>query len=155
MPHCCIGVDVTVGFPGEIDEDFLETYHFLNALDISYLHVFTYSERPNTKAIEMNHVVPLKVRAERSKMLRNLSEKKRREFYQENMDKTYEVLFEEDIEEGYMHGFTENYIRVAAKYDPLLINELKKVKLKEIGKNGNVEVEEPDYSLQDLPKVNV
>jgi threonylcarbamoyladenosine tRNA methylthiotransferase MtaB len=103
----------------------------------------------------MNHVVPLKVRAERSKMLRNLSEKKRREFYQENMDKTYEVLFEEDIEEGYMHGFTENYIRVAAKYDPLLINELKKVKLKEIGKNGNVEVEEPDYSLQDLPKVNV
>lgn len=144
MPHCCIGVDVIVGFPGETDEDFLDTYQFLISLDISYLHVFTYSERANTKAIEMDQVVPPKIRAERSKMLRNLSEKKRRKFYQENLDKQFEVLFEEDIVAGRMHGFTENYIRVSAKWDPLLINELKTVKLKEIGSEGNVEVEEVD-----------
>ncbi|MDQ3395115.1 MAG: tRNA (N(6)-L-threonylcarbamoyladenosine(37)-C(2))-methylthiotransferase MtaB [Bacteroidota bacterium] len=144
MPHCCIGVDVIVGFPGETDEDFLHTYHFLNELDISYLHVFTYSERPNTRAIEMENTVPVKTRAERSKMLRNLSEKKRMKFYEENLGRTYEVLFENDLESGRMHGFTENYIRVAAKYDPILINELKFVKLSQIGINGNVEVEEAE-----------
>lgn len=144
MPHCCIGVDVIVGFPGETDELFLETYQFLNELDISYLHVFTYSERANTRAVEMDGVVPMKKRNERSRMLRILSEKKRRKFYEENLGKTFTVLFEEDLEDGKMHGFTENYIRVAAKYDPILINELKTVTLNEINEKGTVEVVEPE-----------
>ncbi|MEQ8684702.1 MAG: tRNA (N(6)-L-threonylcarbamoyladenosine(37)-C(2))-methylthiotransferase MtaB [Imperialibacter sp.] len=142
MPHCCIGVDVIVGFPGETEEDFLETYQFLNELDISYLHVFTYSERANTDAIEMDGVVPMKDRNKRSKMLRSLSEKKRRKFYEENLGGQFTVLFEEDVEDGVMHGFTENYIRVAAKYDPILINETKKVELREINNRGVVEVME-------------
>lgn len=148
MPHCCIGVDVIVGFPGETDELFLETYNFLNELDISYLHVFTYSERANTRAVEMDGIVPIKKRNERSKMLRILSEKKRRKFYEENLGKTFTVLFEEDIEGGKMHGFTENYIRVAAKYDPLLINELKTVTLTTINDQGNVEVVEPELVFE-------
>ncbi len=143
MPHCCIGVDVIVGFPGETNELFLETYNFLNSLDISYLHVFTYSERANTRAVEMEGIVPIKVRNERSKMLRILSEKKKRNFYQENLGNTANVLFEDDVENGKMHGFTENYIRVAAKYDPILINELKTVTLASINDNGTVEVTEP------------
>jgi len=142
MPHCCIGVDVIVGFPGESHEDFLETYHFLNELPISYLHVFTYSERANTKAADMDGVVPLKDRQQRSKMLRSLSEKKKRQFYEENLGRTATVLFEDDIEDGMMHGFTENYVRVAAKYDPMLINELKEVTLAKINEKGLVEVEE-------------
>jgi threonylcarbamoyladenosine tRNA methylthiotransferase MtaB len=144
MPHACIGVDVIVGFPGETDELFLETYNFLNELDISYLHVFTYSERANTRAVEMDGIVPMKKRNERSKMLRILSEKKRRKFYEENLGKTFSVLFEEDIEDGKIHGFTENYIRVAAKYDPMLINEVKMVTLDRINESGNVEVIEPE-----------
>ncbi|WOK04398.1 tRNA (N(6)-L-threonylcarbamoyladenosine(37)-C(2))-methylthiotransferase MtaB [Imperialibacter roseus] len=147
MPHCCIGVDVIVGFPGETEEDFLETYQFLNELDISYLHVFTYSERANTDAIEMDGVVPMKDRNKRSKMLRSLSEKKRRNFYEENLGGQFTVLFEEDIEEGMMHGFTENYIRVAAKYDPILINETKKVELREINDRGVVEVTEAEEEI--------
>lgn len=148
MPHCCIGVDVIVGFPGETNELFLETYNFLNELDISYLHVFTYSERANTRAVEMTGIVPIKVRNERSKMLRILSEKKRRKFYEDNLGKTFTVLFEEDVEDGKMHGFTENYIRVAAKYDPILINELKTVTLKEINEKGTMEVLEPEHSYE-------
>ncbi len=148
MPHCCIGVDVIVGFPGETDELFLETYNFLNDLDISYLHVFTYSERANTRATEMDGVVLMKKRNERSKMLRILSEKKRRKFYEENLGRTFTVLFEEDVEDGKMHGFTENYIRVAAKYDPLLINELKAVTLYEINEKGSVEVLEPEMVFE-------
>ncbi|MEQ8906146.1 tRNA (N(6)-L-threonylcarbamoyladenosine(37)-C(2))-methylthiotransferase MtaB [Ekhidna sp.] len=154
MPDCCIGVDVIVGFPGETEEEFLTTYNFLNELDISYLHVFTYSERPNTKAVDMNGVVDQGVRNERSKMLRGLSEKKRRFFYERQLGKDFEVLFEEDIQDarlsdgqGIMHGFTENYVRVAAKYDPILINELKAVKLKSINSDGYVEVEEPEEVL--------
>ena len=143
LPHACIGVDVIVGFPGETDELFLETYNFLNELNISYLHVFTYSERANTRAVELEGVVPMKKRNERSKMLRILSEKKRRKFYEENLGQTFTVLFEEDVENGMMHGFTENYIRVAAKYDPILINELKQVTLDEILETGNVGVKEP------------
>ena len=143
LPQACIGVDVIVGFPGETDELFLETYNFLNELNISYLHVFTYSERANTRAVDMEGVVPMKKRNERSKMLRILSEKKRRKFYEENLGQTFTVLFEEDIEDGMMHGFTENYIRVAAKYDPMLINELKVVTLDEVMANGNVSVTEP------------
>ncbi|MFM8912409.1 MAG: MiaB/RimO family radical SAM methylthiotransferase, partial [Flammeovirgaceae bacterium] len=141
MPHCCIGVDVIVGFPGETKEDFLETYQFLNELDISYLHVFTYSERENTLAAEMANAVPPKERAERSKMLHILSDKKRRAFYEQNLGKTFQVLFENDVEDGKIHGFTENYVRVCAQYDPLLINELKKVRLTSIEANGTVAVE--------------
>ena len=145
LPQACIGVDVIVGFPGETDELFLETYNFLNELNISYLHVFTYSERANTRAVELEGVVPMKKRNERSKMLRILSEKKRRKFYEENLGQTFTVLFEEDIEEGMMHGFTENYIRVAAKYDPILINELKVVTLDTILADGNVGAREPAF----------
>jgi threonylcarbamoyladenosine tRNA methylthiotransferase MtaB len=146
LPHACIGVDVIVGFPGETDELFLETYNFLNELNISYLHVFTYSERANTRAVELDGGVPMKKRNERSKMLRILSEKKRRKFYEENLGQTFNVLFEEDVENGMMHGFTENYIRVAAKYDPILINELKQVTLDEILETGNVGVREPAFA---------
>jgi threonylcarbamoyladenosine tRNA methylthiotransferase MtaB len=145
LPHACIGVDVIVGFPGETDELFLETYNFLNEMNISYLHVFTYSERANTRAVDLEGVVPMKKRNERSKMLRILSEKKRRKFYEENLGETFTVLFEEDVENGMMHGFTENYIRVAAKYDPILINELKIVTLDEILETGNVGVREPVF----------
>src|ERR1700749_4141521 len=111
MPDCCIGVDVIVGFPGETREDFIDTYNFLNGLDISYLHVFTYSERENTLAAEMKNPVPGSTRAERSKMLHILSDKKRRSFYESQLGSTGQVLFEGDIKDGYMHGFTRNYVR--------------------------------------------
>ncbi|WP_305982851.1 tRNA (N(6)-L-threonylcarbamoyladenosine(37)-C(2))-methylthiotransferase MtaB [Roseivirga thermotolerans] len=148
IPDSCIGVDVIVGFPGETEADFLETYNFLNELDISYLHVFTYSERANTAAPEMEGTVPMKERQKRSKMLRILSEKKKRQFYESQLGTTRTVLFEDDVEDGMMHGFTENYVRVAAKYDPLLINELKTVQLKRINENGVVEVEEPEMIFE-------
>jgi threonylcarbamoyladenosine tRNA methylthiotransferase MtaB len=144
MPHACIGVDVIVGFPGESREDFLETYQFLNELNISYLHVFTYSERENTLAAEMSGTVPGSQRADRSKMLHILSDKKRRKFYEENLGQEATVLFENDIEDGMMHGFTQNYIRVTAKYDPILINDLKRVRLTSINERGLVEVEETE-----------
>ncbi|MDO6437248.1 tRNA (N(6)-L-threonylcarbamoyladenosine(37)-C(2))-methylthiotransferase MtaB [Cyclobacterium sp. 1_MG-2023] len=144
MPHCCIGVDVIVGFPGETEALFLETYEFLKELPISYLHVFTYSERANTRAAEMEDAIPMKTRNKRSKMLRILSEKKKRAFYEENIGRTYTVLFEGDVEDGKMFGFTENYIRVSAKYDPLLINELKKVTLIGINEKGSMDVLEPE-----------
>ena len=144
MPHACIGVDVIVGFPGETHEDFLETYQFLNELNISYLHVFTYSERENTVAINLPGVVPQKERAERSRMLHNLSDKKRRAFYEEHIGQSFRVLFEYDIEEGYMHGFTENYIRVRAKYDPVLVNEIVPITLTGISENGIAEVAESE-----------
>ena len=147
MPHCCIGADVIVGFPGETEEDFLETYQFLNELPVSYLHVFTYSERANTPAAEMEGSVPIKVRTLRSKILRILSEKKRRKFYEENIGNTAVVLFEDDVEGGMIHGFTENYVRVTARYDPLLINELKTVQLTGINEKGLMEVEEPNPVL--------
>jgi threonylcarbamoyladenosine tRNA methylthiotransferase MtaB len=142
MPHCCIGVDVIVGFPGETHEDFLETYQFLNGLNISYLHVFTYSERENTLAASMEGSVSSKDRAERSKMLHILSDKKRRKFYEDHIGGEFTVLFENDIENGMMHGFTENYIRVGAQYDPILINELKRVRLTNINEKGIMLAEE-------------
>ncbi|EIM72768.1 MiaB-like tRNA modifying protein [Nitritalea halalkaliphila LW7] len=147
MPDCCIGVDVIVGFPGETEELFLETYQFLNELDISYLHVFTYSERANTRAAEMEEVVPLAVRHERSKALRGLSEKKRRYFYEQQLNKTFTVLFEEEVQEGRMFGFTENYVRVSAKYDPVLVNELKVLTLDSIEADGTVSVREPEHII--------
>lgn len=146
MPHACIGVDVIVGHPGETGAEFLETYHFLNDQPVSYLHVFTYSERPNTSALNIAPVVPQRQRADRSKQLHILSEKKRRAFYESQLGRTSTVLFEEDIEDGMMQGFTENYVRVVAKYDPLLINELKEVALTVINKNGLVEVAEPEFA---------
>jgi threonylcarbamoyladenosine tRNA methylthiotransferase MtaB len=147
IPHCCIGVDVIVGFPGETQEDFLETYQFLNELDIAYLHVFTYSERENTLASTLPGSVPGNLRAERSKMLHTLSDKKRRRFYEENLQTEGVVLFENDVENDMMHGFTQNYIRVTAKYDPILINELKKVKLISINNAGLVEVAESETEV--------
>jgi threonylcarbamoyladenosine tRNA methylthiotransferase MtaB len=142
MPHCCIGVDVIVGFPGETEEDFLETYRFLNELDISYLHVFTYSERANTYALQLKPVVQTTERARRSKMLHILSDKKRRHFYEQQQGSVATVLFEQDIEDGRMHGFTENYVRISAKYDPMLVHELKRVKLTHLNELGLMEVEE-------------
>lgn len=147
MPDCCIGVDVIVGFPGETREDFIDTYNFLNGLDISYLHVFTYSERENTPAAEMPNAVPGSTRADRSKMLHILSDKKRRVFYEGQLNKIDEVLFEGDIKDGYMHGFTRNYVKVKAKYDPVLVNELKKVHLTNISPDGDVEITEPEEIL--------
>lgn len=148
MPHACIGVDVITGFPGETEQDFLETYEFLNQLDVSYLHVFTYSERANTAAVEMGGAVPQKVRNERTRMLRSLSEKKKRAFYESQLGKVATVLFENDVENGLMHGFTENYVRVAAKYDPVLINELRKVQLSTITPEGTVLAEEPEMAYE-------
>ncbi len=138
MPHACIGVDVIVGFPGETDEYFLETYNFLNELDISYLHVFTFSERDNTKAAEMDGVVPKKVRHKRSKMLRGLSVKKRRAFYESQLGSVRTVLFEAENKEGYIHGFTENYVKIKAPWNPELVNTLQQIKLTEIDEEGMV-----------------
>ena len=138
MPDACIGVDVIVGFPGETDEIFLETYNYLNDLDISYLHVFTYSERPNTEAILFDNVVPKNVRNKRSKMLRGLSVKKRRAFYESQLNKRLTVLFESENKEGYIHGFTENYIKVKTLWNPALVNTLHSIKLTEIDTDGIV-----------------
>lgn len=138
MPHACIGVDVIVGFPGETDEHFLKTYHFLNELDISYLHVFTYSERDNTTAATMEGVVPKNVRSKRSKMLRGLSVKKRRAFYESQIGTVRTVLFEGENKEGYIHGFTENYVKVKSPWNPALINTLQKIRLTEIDEDGLV-----------------
>lgn len=141
MPHACIGVDVIVGFPGETDEHFLETYHFLNEMDISYLHVFTYSERENTPAAEMDGVVPMKVRNKRSKMLRGLSAKKRRSFYEKQLGTTRTVLFEGENKQGYIHGFTENYVKVKTPWNPELVNTLQQITLTEIDEDGLVRFE--------------
>ncbi|TRX16624.1 tRNA (N(6)-L-threonylcarbamoyladenosine(37)-C(2))-methylthiotransferase MtaB [Flavobacterium franklandianum] len=141
MPDACIGVDVIVGFPGETDEHFLETYHFLNDLDISYLHVFTYSERDNTEAAVMEGIVPANVRAKRSKMLRGLSVKKRRAFYESQIGTNRTVLFEAENKEGYIHGFTENYVRVKTPWNPELANTLQEIHLTKIDEEGSVRME--------------
>ncbi|MFD2698571.1 tRNA (N(6)-L-threonylcarbamoyladenosine(37)-C(2))-methylthiotransferase MtaB [Mesonia sediminis] len=138
MPHACIGVDVIVGFPGETEEHFLETYNFLNDLPISYLHVFTYSERENTPAASMPGVVPLKQRKKRSKMLRGLSAKKRRAFYEAQLGSERSVLFEGENKAGYIHGFTENYVKVKMPWDPSFVNTIHRIKLTEIDEDGLV-----------------
>ena len=138
MPNACIGVDVIVGFPGETDELFLETYNYLNEMDISYLHVFTYSERPNTEAVNLEGVVPKKVRAKRSKMLRGLSAKKRRSFYESQLGKEANVLFENENKEGFINGFTENYVKVKTPWNPELVNTLHTISLTEIDSDGLV-----------------
>jgi threonylcarbamoyladenosine tRNA methylthiotransferase MtaB len=147
MPDCCIGVDVIVGFPGETREDFIDTYNFLNDLDISYLHVFTYSERENTIAAELPGAVPGSTRAERSKMLHILSDKKRRAFYETQLGRDAEILFETDIKDGYMHGFTRNYVKVKTKYDPVLVREIKAAHLTAISFDGDVEITELQETL--------
>ena len=141
MPNACIGVDVIVGFPGETDDLFLETYEFLNALDISYLHVFSYSERPNTVAATMEGKVPKSVRSKRSKMLRGLSAKKRRAFYESQLGTIQSVLFEGENKEGYIHGFTRNYVKVKSPWNPALVNTTQEVNLKEIDQDGLVRFE--------------
>ncbi len=142
MPDCCIGVDVITGFPGETREDFLETYHFLNDLDVSYLHVFNYSERENTPAATMKGKVPGSERSDRSKMLHILSEKKRRAFYETQIGKEASVLFESDQKDGFMHGFSRNYVKVKTPYDPLLVNELRSVKFEAIAFDGDMDISE-------------
>ncbi len=138
MPNACIGVDVIVGFPGETQELFLETYNFLNQLEVSYLHVFTYSERENTPAATMEGVVPKNIRAKRSKMLRGLSAKKRRAFYESQLGNTLTVLFEGENKQGYIHGFTQNYVKVKHPWNPELVNTLREVTLLEIDEDGMV-----------------
>ena len=141
MPNACIGVDVIVGFPGETQELFLETYNFLNQLQISYLHVFTYSERENTPAATMEGVVPKNIRAKRSKMLRGLSAKKRRAFYESQLGSSLTVLFEGENKQGYIHGFTQNYVKVKHPWNPELVNTLREVTLLEIDEDGMVRFE--------------
>ena len=138
LPNACIGVDVIVGFPGETEKHFLDTYHYLNDLDISYLHVFTYSERANTEAVLMDGVVPKKTRAKRSKMLRGLSVKKRRAFYETQLGETLTVLFESENKEGYINGFTENYVKVKTPWNPAFINTLHTITLTSIDEDGLV-----------------
>src|SRR5690606_26435799 len=147
MPHACIGVDVIVGFPGETEELFLETYNFLNSLPISYLHVFTYSERDNTEAIDFEGIVPQHIRKQRNKMLRILSEKKRVAFYQSQLGTTQKVLWEADNKNGKMHGFTQNYVKVETDFDEELINQTEMVDLVMLNSGGNVNVSRKDLQV--------
>jgi threonylcarbamoyladenosine tRNA methylthiotransferase MtaB len=135
-PDACIGVDVIVGFPGESDEDFLATMHFLKDLDISYLHVFTYSERANTGAPKLGVKVPMETRRERSKMLHLLSERKKNAFYQTQVGKKKSVLFEQEENEGLLYGFTENYVKVKTPFNAALVNQIVAVELTEIDRDG-------------------
>lgn len=149
MPHCCIGADVITGFPGETEEHFLETYSFLNGLDVSYLHVFTYSERSNTLATESKAVVPVEVRKKRTRMLRILSEKKLHSFYEQNLGSERITLFEGHVSDGWQYGHTDNYIRVRIPSDEILKNTMYKVRLNFINAGGTVDGEIVD-SLQPL-----
>ena len=137
----CIGVDVIVGFPGETDEEFLDTINFLKDIDISYLHVFTYSERANTTAVKLGDPVPMAVRRERSKQLHILSEKKKRAFYEQNIGSIRSVLFEHEEDNGVMYGFTENYVKVKMPYDAAMVNTFQSVKLTEIDRDGIMKCE--------------
>ena len=138
IPNACIGVDVIVGFPGESDDSFIDTYNFLKDLPISYLHVFTYSERKNTEAALMKNTIPINIRSKRSKMLRTLSVKKRRAFYESQLGKELNVLFEGENKKGYMYGFTENYIKVKSPWNPEYINKIIPLNLKKIDNEGYV-----------------
>jgi threonylcarbamoyladenosine tRNA methylthiotransferase MtaB len=140
-PDACIGVDVIVGFPGETNEEFMDTIDFLKDIDISYLHVFTYSERANTTAVKLGDAVPMNVRKERSKMLHILSDKKKRSFYEQNIGSTRTVLFENEEDTGIMYGFTENYVKVKAAFDPTKINTFQTTRLTEIDRDGVMKCE--------------
>ena len=154
MPDACIGVDVIVGFPGETDEEFMKTYNFLNELPVSYLHVFTYSERDNTTALRMEGVVPKDVRKARSNMLRILSEKKKRAFYEANITLEDKVVFEGSEDNGLMHGFTTNYIKVKTAFNPLMINQSAKVKMTELDKDGTMKIEFVEEKLETVARIN-
>jgi threonylcarbamoyladenosine tRNA methylthiotransferase MtaB len=147
MPHCSIGVDVIVGFPGETEEDFIDTFNFLDSLNISYLHVFTYSERDNTEAIGFKPIVPIEERKKRNRVLRNLSAVKQANFYAENIGTERIVLFERENKDGMMHGFTENYIKVKTKFNAELWNEPMKINLERIDSDGSVLIKEFNSSL--------
>lgn len=136
MPHACIGVDVIVGFPGETEEHFLNTFHFIENLDISYLHVFTYSERDNTPAALMNNIVPVHQRHKRNEMLRNLSEQKRRAFYKSQLGSKRPILWEREVKNGLMSGFTDNYVKVYTNSNPALFNTIQEIHLSEIDTEG-------------------
>lgn len=138
MPDACIGVDVIVGFPGETEEAFLTTYRFLAELDISYLHVFTYSERPNTEAEKFEDAVPMAIRNKRSKLLRGLSAKKRHAFYQSQLETTQQVLWEGENKQGYIQGFTKNYVKVRKLWNPAFVNTLETIKLERVDEAGFV-----------------
>jgi len=139
-PDCCIGVDVIVGFPGETDEDFQETMDFLQALEVSYLHVFTYSERANTTAIKLGEPVPISVRKERSKQLHWLSHRKKQQFYHSQLGKWRTVLFEQEEDEGKMYGFTENYLKVESIFDASLVNQLVPVQMDQLTLDQTIKV---------------
>lgn len=141
IPNCCIGVDVIAGFPGETEKEFMTTYNFLNELEVSYLHVFTYSERDNTTALRIEDIVPMKTRNERSKMLRILSEKKKRAFYETNLNLNESVLFEKEEQNEMMFGFTSNYVKVKTPYNPYMNNVSAKVKMTEIDRDGVMKFE--------------
>ena len=141
MPEACIGVDVIVGFPGESEEEFNKTIEFINSLPVSYLHVFTYSERANTTAPKMENEVPIELRRERSKQLRILSLKMKRAFYESQIGNTSKVLFEQQEENGYIYGFTENYVKVKYPFDRELVNTIKEVKLREIDRDGVIKID--------------
>ncbi|MEL6392969.1 MAG: radical SAM protein, partial [Bacteroidota bacterium] len=144
MPHCCIGVDLIVGFPGETSEDFLETHRFVQEeLDVSYLHVFTYSERPNTKAVSMDGVVPLQERRKRNDMLSILSEKKRRCFYNQHLGQMRPVLLEKGKNPGFLTGFTDNYVKVEVELEDTWINHVVDMDLTEITAEGVVKAKLP------------
>jgi threonylcarbamoyladenosine tRNA methylthiotransferase MtaB len=147
MPHACIGVDVIVGFPGETEEDFLETYRFLHGLDIAYLHVFTYSERANTPAAEMEGVVPMEERRRRNEMLTILSEKKRRAFYEAHIGQTRPVLFEKHGDPGLLSGFTDNYIKIEMPAGEGMVNTLRPVALESVLPGGNVAARQGIHSI--------
>jgi threonylcarbamoyladenosine tRNA methylthiotransferase MtaB len=132
----CIGVDVIVGFPGETDAEFIETMDFLKDLDISYLHVFTYSERANTTAVKLGEPVQMSIRRERSKQLHILSDKKKRAFYEQNIGTFRTVLFEHEEDNGIMYGFTENYVKVKMAYDAQMVNTFQRIELTEIDRDG-------------------
>jgi len=136
MPDACIGVDVIVGYPGETEEEFMKTVDFLKSLDISYLHVFTYSERANTTALKIEDVIPISVRQERNKILTNLSLKKKRSFYESQLGKTHKVLWEDAENDGLMSGFTSNYVKVSAQYDESLVNTTQLVRLQDLDREG-------------------
>ena len=140
MPHCCIGADVITGFPEETESEFLETYNFINALDVSYLHVFTYSERDHTEALKIKEVVPVHERKKRNKMLRILSQKKLNHFYTNHIGKRHTVLFEQEEKDGMIHGYTENYIKVKTMFDKSLVNRLVDVELESMDVNMTVTV---------------
>lgn len=149
MPDCCIAADVIVGFPNETDDDFIDSYNFIKSCDISYIHVFTYSERPGTAAAKMTGKVPAAVKKERSKILHDLSDQKKKIFYQNNRNRVSLVLFESDIHKDHIFGFTDNYIRVKTRYKEELINKVVSLRLQKFDNEGEV------YLFADCPSTSL